>query len=42
MDPMAMGSGGGSPYMQDLIDKIAFVRSEILGRMSLGEVMREW
>lgn len=42
MDPMAMGSGGGSPYMQDLIDKVAFVRSEILGRMSLGEVMREW
>jgi hypothetical protein len=39
---MAMGNGGGSPYMQDLIDKIGFVRSEILGRMSLGEAMRGW
>ncbi|OCF73876.1 hypothetical protein I204_05721 [Kwoniella mangroviensis CBS 8886] len=42
MDPMTMGSGGGSPYMQDLIDKLSFVRSEILGRMSLGEMMKEW
>ncbi|WWD17827.1 hypothetical protein CI109_102270 [Kwoniella shandongensis] len=42
MDPMSMGSGGGSPYMQDLIDKLGFVKSEILGRMSLGEMMKDW
>jgi len=28
--------------MQDLIDKLAFVKSELLGRMSLGDFMREW
>lgn len=37
-----MGSGGGSPYMQDLIDKLSFIRNEVLGRMSLGEFMRDW
>nr|XP_018267233.1 uncharacterized protein I303_01218 [Kwoniella dejecticola CBS 10117]OBR89391.1 hypothetical protein I303_01218 [Kwoniella dejecticola CBS 10117] len=42
MDPMTMGSGGGSPYMQDLVDKLSFVRGEILGRMSLGDFMRDW
>ncbi|CAD6576183.1 MAG: hypothetical protein TREMPRED_001604 [Tremellales sp. Tagirdzhanova-0007] len=42
MDPMSMGNGGGSPYMQDLIDKMSFIRNEILGRMSLSEFMREW
>ncbi|WVR05941.1 hypothetical protein IAU60_002967 [Kwoniella sp. DSM 27419] len=42
MDPMTMGSGGGSPYMQDLIDKMSFVRSEILGRMGLGDFMKDW
>lgn len=42
MDPMSMGSGGGSPYMQDLIDKLGFVKSEILGRVSLGDLMKDW
>ncbi|KAK4685489.1 conserved oligomeric Golgi complex subunit 5, partial [Tremellales sp. Uapishka_1] len=41
-DPMGMGSGGGSPYMKDLVDKLGFVRTEVLGRMSLGEMGREW
>lgn len=42
MDPMSMGTGGGSPYMQDLVDKLGFARTELLGRMSLGEMGREW
>ncbi|WVO19992.1 uncharacterized protein IAS62_001282 [Cryptococcus decagattii] len=44
VDPLAMGmdARGGSPYMQDLADKIGFVRSQILGRMSLGEYMKGW
>jgi hypothetical protein len=42
MDPMAMGSGGGSPYMVDLVDKLGLARSELLGKMSLGDVGREW
>ena len=40
MDPMSMG-GGGSAYMEDLLDRLAFVKGEILGRMSLGEAMKE-
>jgi len=42
MDPMSMGSGGGSPYMQDLAEKLTFIRIEMLGRMSLGDMGREW
>nr|ODN79109.1 hypothetical protein L203_06087 [Cryptococcus depauperatus CBS 7841] len=44
VDPMSMGmdSGGGSPYMQDLIDKLGYVKGEILGRMGLGEFMKNW
>lgn len=41
VDPMAMGSSG-SPYMQDLLDKLTFLRLEVLGRSSLGEFMRQW
>jgi hypothetical protein len=41
VDPMAMGSGA-SPYMQDLVDKIGFLRTEVLSRMSMGEYMRQW
>ncbi|EIW72791.1 hypothetical protein TREMEDRAFT_25851, partial [Tremella mesenterica DSM 1558] len=42
VDPMSMGNRGGSPYMQDVIDKLNFVKVELLGRMSLGDFMREW
>ena len=40
-DPMAMDAGA-SPYMRDLIDKLAFIRAQLLSRMSMGEYMREW
>jgi hypothetical protein len=45
VDPMnmAMGNGNsGSAYMVDFLDKVAFVKGEVLGRMSMGDVMREW
>ncbi|BEJ14338.1 hypothetical protein CspHIS471_0401050 [Cutaneotrichosporon sp. HIS471] len=41
VDPMAM-SNSSSPYMQDLLDKLNFLRLEVLGRTSLGEFMRQW
>ncbi|KAL1410659.1 hypothetical protein Q8F55_004678 [Vanrija albida] len=41
VDPMAMGSSG-APYLQDLGDKLGFLRTEILGRMSLGALLRDW
>lgn len=40
VDPMAMG--GSSPYIQDLNDKLAFLRTEVMGRMSLGDFMKDW
>lgn len=42
VDPMSMSSQGGSPYMQDLTDKITFIKREILGRLSMGDFMKEW
>jgi hypothetical protein len=42
VDPMSMNGQGGSPYMQDLVDKIAFIKREILGRLSMGDYMRDW
>ena len=45
VDPMnmAMGNGNsGSAYMVDFLDKVAFIKGEVLGRMSMGDVMREW
>lgn len=42
MDPMSMGQGGGGPYMQDFVDKLGCLKLELLGKMSMGEAMREW
>ncbi|GMK58813.1 hypothetical protein CspeluHIS016_0602550 [Cutaneotrichosporon spelunceum] len=41
VDPMAMNNSS-SPYMQELLDKLNFLRLEVLGRSSLGEFMRKW
>jgi hypothetical protein len=41
VDPMNMNNSG-SAYMVDFLDKVAFVKGEVLGRMSMGDVMREW
>ena len=37
-----MNGQGGSPYMQDLTDKLAFVKREILGRLSMGDHLKDW
>ncbi|KAJ9100674.1 hypothetical protein QFC21_003719 [Naganishia friedmannii] len=43
VDPMSMaGGGGGSPYIKDLADKLGFIRTELLNRMSMGDFMKEW
>ncbi|KAM0790242.1 hypothetical protein ACM66B_005551 [Microbotryomycetes sp. NB124-2] len=38
----ATQSGGPSPYMVDLTNKLAFVRDELLGTYKIGELGREW
>ena len=42
VDPMSMSGQGGSPYMQDLVDKMSFIKREILGRLSMGDFMKDW
>ncbi|KAJ7497111.1 Golgi transport complex subunit 5-domain-containing protein [Mycena latifolia] len=40
-DPMA-GMSGASFYMKDLVDKLSFIKAEILSKFSVGEAGREW
>ncbi|KAF7321504.1 ACT domain-containing protein [Mycena kentingensis (nom. inval.)] len=40
-DPMA-GMGGASLYMKDLVEKLGFIKAEILSRYSVGDVSQEW
>jgi hypothetical protein len=36
------GMGGPSLYMKDLVEKLSFVKTEILGKYSIGEAGRIW
>ncbi|KAJ7874696.1 Golgi transport complex subunit 5-domain-containing protein [Mycena olivaceomarginata] len=40
-DPMA-GMSGASFYMKDLVDKLSFIKVEILSKYSVGDAGREW
>lgn len=40
-DPMSQ-AGGPSGYMKDLVDKLEFVRTQILARYSVGALNTEW
>lgn len=40
-DPLA-DMGGSSAYIKEITEKLAFVKSEILARLSIEEVTREW
>ncbi|KAJ7251785.1 Golgi transport complex subunit 5-domain-containing protein [Mycena haematopus] len=40
-DPMA-GMSGPSFYMKDLVDKLSFIKVEILSKYSIGDAGREW
>ena len=37
-----MGGGGTSAYMQDLIEKLNFVRNGVLARYNVGDLAKEW
>lgn len=43
-DPMSEGGmgGGSSPYMKDLMDKMTFVRVEILAPYNVGPLKKDW
>uniref|UniRef100_A0A0W0EYP2 Conserved oligomeric Golgi complex subunit 5 n=2 Tax=Moniliophthora roreri TaxID=221103 RepID=A0A0W0EYP2_MONRR len=40
-DPTA-GMGGASLYMKDLVDKLSFIRSEILAKFAVGDDTETW
>ncbi|KAJ7078893.1 Golgi transport complex subunit 5-domain-containing protein [Mycena belliarum] len=40
-DPMA-GMSGASFYMKDLVEKLSFIKTEILSKFNVGEAGREW
>ncbi|KAI0645490.1 Golgi transport complex subunit 5-domain-containing protein [Trametes meyenii] len=42
VDPMAAMGGGPSPYMKDLIEKLTFVKNEILAQYNVPDVNRQW
>ncbi|KAF8584833.1 hypothetical protein K439DRAFT_1646830 [Ramaria rubella] len=42
LDDSPPGMGGASTYMKELVDKLSFVRKEVLSKYSLGEITQEW
>lgn len=42
VDPMAGMGGGASLYMKDLVEKLTFVKMEILNKFNIGDEMRSW
>ena len=41
-DPLSDMGGGSSAYVQELTEKLSFVKSEILSRLGTEGVAREW
>ena len=41
-DPAAAMGGGPSPYMKDLVEKLTFVKTEVLAQYNVPEVSRQW
>lgn len=39
-DPM--GGAGASPYMKDLVEKLAFVKTEVLSQYHVPDVSEQW
>ena len=39
---MAAMGGGASPYMKDLVEKLTYVKTEVLAQFNVPEVSREW
>jgi conserved oligomeric Golgi complex subunit 5 len=41
VDPVP-GMGGPSFYMKDLVEKLTFIKTEVLSKFNLGETGRLW
>lgn len=42
VDPMSGMGGGSSIYMKDLVEKLSFIKSEILSKLNVGDEGRTW
>lgn len=42
VDPMSGMGGGSSMYMKDLVDKLSFIKSEVLSKFNVGDTGRAW
>ncbi|KAI0940406.1 hypothetical protein AcW1_003608 [Taiwanofungus camphoratus] len=42
VDPMSAMGGGPSPYMKDLVEKLTFVKTEILSQFNVPDISRHW
>ncbi|KAF8510569.1 Golgi transport complex subunit 5-domain-containing protein [Hysterangium stoloniferum] len=42
LDNILPGMGGASAYMKELVEKLSFVRKEVLNRYNIGEITQEW
>ncbi|KZT08446.1 uncharacterized protein LAESUDRAFT_735990 [Laetiporus sulphureus 93-53] len=41
-NPLSAMGGGPSPYMKDLVEKLAFVKGEALAQINVPELSRQW
>lgn len=42
LDNSLPSMGGASVYMKELVDKLSFIRKEVLSRYSIGDITQEW
>ena len=39
---VAAGMGGANPYMKGLVEKLNFVKAEVLAKFNVADLLREW
>lgn len=42
LDDIPPGMGGPSVYMKELVEKLSFIRKEVLNRYSIGDTTQDW
>jgi len=42
VDPMSGMGGGTSLYMKDLVDKLGFIKGEVLSKFAVGDDGKNW
>ncbi|OCH92516.1 hypothetical protein OBBRIDRAFT_886245 [Obba rivulosa] len=42
IDPMSAMGGGSSLYMKDLVEKLSFIKTEVLSQFNVPEMQKQW